>query len=158
MKKIIPLILVLLLFSGCKAKEYTPVIKAEFKACAVYKTGDFSYTCEIIRTGDTFSISPTSTRAKGLVISCNGKEVSFKRNDFIKTFSVDELDKTNPAIMLYRVFTSLESADVKLIDGYFTYTGNSELGKYILKQDKNNAFVSLSIPQADINIDFKAFM
>ena len=103
------------------------------------------------------SITPTSTRARGLIISCNGKYVSLKRKSFVKTFSVEETDKTNPAIILYRVFNSLESADVRLIDGLFTYTGNCELGKYVLTQSKENSLLKLSIPQSSIEVEFNSF-
>ncbi len=154
MKKVIPIILALLLFSGCKAEKYTPVINVDFKVSAVVKTGDFSYSCNIERAGDTVYVSPTSSRAKGLVISCSSKEVSFKRKTFSKTFPVEEIDKTNPAVILHRVFTSLESADIKLIDGAFIYSGNCELGKYILTQNKDNSLKSLSVPQAHIEFEF----
>ena len=42
MKKIIPLFLALLLFSGCAAEKLTPVINEDFKLSAIYKTGDFA--------------------------------------------------------------------------------------------------------------------
>ena len=154
MKKLIPIVLVLLLISGCSANKYTPVINADYELSAVYKTGDFSYSCIIEKKGETVSITPISTRAKGMIISCNGKEISFKRKNFIKSFRIEEIDKTNPALILYRVLTSLDSAQTNLIDGEFTYTGKCELGKYILTQKKDNSFSSLSIPQADIKIEF----
>jgi hypothetical protein len=155
MKRIIPIFLILLLLSGCKMRNYTPVINEDMKLSAIYKTGDFSFSCDIIRQGDVVSITPTSTRAKGLVISCNGKEVTFKRNKLKTTFDISELDKTNPAIIFYQVFSSLSDAEVKLIDGVFTYTGNCALGKYILKQTKRNELLSLEIPSADILITFQ---
>jgi len=155
MKKLIPFVLVLLLFSGCKMRNYTPVINEDYKLSAIYKTGDFSFSCDIEKKGETVFVTPTSTRAKGLVISCNGKEVTFKRNKLIKTFDIYELDKTNPAIIFYQVFASLPDAEVHLIDGVFTYTGNCSLGKYILKQSKKNELLSLEIPQSDIYITFQ---
>jgi len=154
MKKIIMIISVMLVLAGCSAEKYTPVINEDFKASAIYNTGDFSFSCDIEKTGNTVSISPSSTRAKGMVISCNGKEVIFKRNNLVKAFEIGEISKRNPAVLLHQVFSSLESADVKLIDNCFTYTGNCSLGEYILKQAKDNSFVSLSFPQADIEIDF----
>ena len=156
MKKIIPLFLVLLLLSGCKTKTYTPVINEDFKLSAIYKTGDFSYLCDIEKKGDSISITPTSTRAKGLVINCDGKTVSFMRKDFVKTFEIGEMDKTNPALLLQQVFSNLQSAQVNLIDGFYTYSGNCSLGNYILKQSRENAFVSLEFPRAGIRIDFNA--
>ena len=154
MKKIIPLILAFLLFIGCSPEKQTPVINADFSLCAVYKTGDFSYSCKIVKKGETVSVIPSSTSAKGLVISCNGKEVTLKRKTFVKTFLFDEIDKTNPAVILYQVFSSLDSAQNKLIDDKFTYTGNCSLGKYILTQNKDNSFKTLTIPQAEIEINF----
>ena len=155
MKKTIPLVLIMLIFSACNMRTYTPVINEDIKLSAIYKTGDFSFSCDIVKQGDNVSIIPTSTRAKGMVISCNGKEVTFKRNKLIKTYDISELDKTNPAIILYQVFSSLDTADVKLIENAFTYTGSCSLGKYILKQNKNNELLSLSLPSANIEIDFQ---
>ena len=151
MKRILPFFLVVLL-SACATQKYTPVINEDFKISAIYRTGGFSYSCDIEKQGDTVYITPTSTRAKGLVISCNGREVTLKRKSFEKTFSIKDIDKTNPAIILYQVFTSLGDAKTQLIEGDFTYTGNCSLGKYILKQRKDNSIVSLEIPQADIQI------
>lgn len=154
MKKIIPLFLALLLLSGCSAERLTPVINEDLKLSAIYKTGDFSFSCEIEKKGNEIKFTPTSTKAKGLIITCNGKELIFKRKNFSKSFKVDEIDKTNPALILYQVFSSLESAEVNLIDDKFCYKGNCSLGKYILKQNKDNSFHSLEIPMAEISIMF----
>ena len=154
MKKIIPFILVLLLFSGCKTRTYTPVINEDFKCSAVYKTGAFSFSKKKKKTGDTISLVPTSTKAKGMIISCNGKEVTLKRNKLVKTFDVGEIDKTNPALLLQQVFTSLGEAETSLVDGMFTYSGKCSLGNYILKQGKDNKLISLTFPQAYISITF----
>ena len=89
-----------------------------------------------------------------MIISCNGKEVSFKRKNFEKTFPIERIDKTNPAVILYQIFSSLDVAEVHLIDEEFIYTGNCSLGKYILTQSKDNSLKSLSIPQAEIEIIF----
>ena len=155
MKKIIPLFFALLLLFGCSAKNYAPVIKKDFSISAIYKTGDFSYSCNITKQGDTVSITPTSTRAKGLIISCSENEVTFQRNKLKKTFKRDEIDLTNPAVILYEVFNKLENADVKLIDDKFTYTAKTSLGNFVLVQDKNNNLISLSLPEADIEIEFQ---
>ena len=154
MKRIILVFFALLLLCGCSAKNYTPVIKADFNLSAVYKTGDFSYSCNIIKKDGCVFVIPSSTRAKGLIISCNGKEVSFKRKDFIKKYPIEEIDKTNPAVILYQVFTSIENAKVNLADDEFTYTGNCSIGKYILVQRKDNSFSSLTFPEADISVHF----
>ena len=155
MKKLIPVLLAALLFSGCAARTYTPVINEDFKVSAIYKTGDFSFSCEIEKQGNTLYFTPTSTRAKGMVISCNGSEVTFKRNKLIKTFEASKLDKTNPAVLLQGIFTSLDAAGVNLIDGVFTYSGKCPLGSYVLKQAGDNRLLSLELPQAGIYLDFE---
>jgi len=154
MKKIIPVFLILLLFSGCKMRDYTPVINEDFKCSAIYTTGDFSFSCDIEKKGDTINITPTSTRAKGMVISCNGREVALRRNNLVNTFDVGEIDKTNPAVLLHQVFANLDAAEVNLIEGAFTYSGRCSLGNYILKQGRDNKLISLAFPQADISITF----
>ena len=155
MRKIIPFILVLLLLSGCETRSYTPVINEDFKLSAIYTAGDFSFSCDIERKGGTVTLTPTSTRAKGTVISCNGKEVTFRRKGFVKTFDISEIDKTNPAVLLSGIFSDLPNAEVKLIDGVFTYTGKCMLGNYILRQNTDNTFKSLTLPQAGVEVVFK---
>ena len=152
MKKLLPIFLVFLLFSGCETRNYTPVINEDLKLSAIYKTGEFSFSCVFEKKGDTLSITPTSTRAKGTVISCDSGKVTFKRNNLVKSFDIGEIDKTNPAVLLHQVFSELENAEVSLVDGVFQYSGKCSLGSYILKQKKDNSIVSIEFPQAGISV------
>lgn len=155
MKKIIPLLLILLCLFGCSAELYTPVIVSEYSLSAVYKTGDFSYTCKIVKTNDFVSIMPTSSNAEGMIIKCDGKEVTFTKGDMTKSFDKNELDKTNPSVILFEIFSSLENAEVKLVDGEYTYSGKTSVGNFVLTQNKNNCFKNIKIPDADIEIEFQ---
>lgn len=156
-KRIFALTLLLLVISGCAKKTYTPVLETEFKLNAVYKSGDFSYSCRIVKTENYVSITPVSTKAKGMTIKFDGKTVSFIRGKMIKEFDRDSVDSTNPAVVLYEVFTSLENTkelEAKLKKNGFNYIGTSSVGTFNLIQSKSGELKSVTIPDAKIDIAF----
>jgi hypothetical protein len=156
MKKIIPLFLLMLMFAGCSAKIYTPVVNTEFELNAVYQTGDFSYNCEIVKSNNVVSITPTSTNAAGMVITYDGQVVTFNRNDMVKTLSAGEIVKTNPAVVIYDVFNYIdttENLDVQKIGDQYQYTGKISLGDFVLIQNSDNSIESIEIPAANIIIN-----
>ena len=157
-KILILLLFVLLAFSGCTDKTYTPVIEDKFDASAVYTAGDFSYTCRIIKGDGYVSVTPTSTGAKGMTIKYDGETVSFTRNGMVKEFPRSSLDSTNPAVVLYEVFSSLENAperEVSLKNSTFHYVGTTSAGTFTLIQNKSNSIKSVSVPDAQIEIEFE---
>lgn len=157
MKKIISALLLALCLCGCSAKSITPVIKADFTLNAVYKTGDFSYDCVIAKKDGVLSVSPTSTRASGMFITYDGKKVTFDRRSMTYSFDKTEIDPTNPALLLYEVFSSVESTDVntvKMVENEFVYSGKTSVGDYVFVQNIDNSYKSIDIADADINITF----
>jgi hypothetical protein len=156
MKKIIPLIFALLCLTGCKAKNYTPVINTAFDVNAKYKTGDFSYSCEIVKNETSLSVTATSTKASGTTITFDGQNLTFVQGDLSKTISADNVEKTNPSIVLYEVFTSLESdnCNVEKNGEQFKYTGKTSVGDYVLLQNSDNSYSNLYIQNADITVEF----
>ncbi len=146
--------LVSILFSSCSVKTYTPEIKSEFETDAVYTFGEFTYKCKIIKTADYVSVAPLETRASGMVIKCNGKSVTFTKGSFEKSFPVNDIDATNPAYALYCVFTSLDTASAEYRDGRYYFSSKIPAGEYILTVSKASEFISLSLPQAGISIEF----
>ena len=88
MKKIIPLSLILLLlFSGCNIKNYTPEIPVTLEQNVKVTSGDFSYDCVICKTESAVSVTVDSTAAKGLVMEYDGKTLSFSFAGF--SYEVD---------------------------------------------------------------------
>lgn len=158
MKKLIPLFLLIsLLFCGCSAKEYTPVISTDFTMNAVYKTGDFSYNCVISKENNVLSVTPTTTRAAGMIITYDGKNVTFSQKSMLSTFNKNTIDSTNPAVVLYQVFKAVESTDlsqVKRVENTFQYTGKTDIGDFVLIQNEDNSFDTLTIRGADIIVTF----
>lgn len=157
MKKIIPVFLLAVCLCGCSAKSITPVITTDFTLNAVYKTGDFSYECVIEKKDGVLSVAPTSTRASGMFITYDGKTVTFDRHSMIYSFDKSEVDSTNPALVLYEVFSSVESMDlnaVEILDNEFRYSGKTSVGDYVLIQNIDNSYKSIEIADADINITF----
>ncbi len=157
MKKIIPAFLLVLCLCGCSAKSITPVVTTDFTLNAVYKTGDFSYECVIAKKDGVLSVTPTSTRASGMFITYDGQKVTFDRHSITYSFDKSEIDPTNPALVLYEVFSSVESMDlntVKTVDNEFYYRGKTSVGDYVLIQNTDNSYKSIEIADADINITF----
>lgn len=157
MKKIISALLLVLCLCGCSAKIITPVITTDFTLNAVYKTGDFSYECVIAKKDGVLSVSPTNTRASGMFITYDGRKVTFDRHSMSCSFDKAKIDPTNPAVVLYEVFSSAESMEpesVKMTDEGFRYSGKTTVGDYVLILNKDNSYKSIEIPDADINIRF----
>jgi hypothetical protein len=144
------------MLTGCNSQIYNPVISNEFEADATYTIGDFSYKCNIVKTEQDVSITANSTYAQGLTISCDGKNVTYKRNDMEKSISCDDVDCTNPALILYQVLFSLEDAQVQLVGDEYQYTSKTDAGDYVFIQGKDNSYKSLLISQADIEITFSS--
>lgn len=158
MKKLIVPLLVLLTLVGCSQKHFTPIINTEFQANAVYKMGDFSYSCTINKTADYVSVTPLTTNAKGMIIKSDSKNVTFKKDEMVKIIDKDKIDNTNPAVLLYSIFTYIESddVDIKRVNNTFQYTGKTALGDFILVQNNDNSLVSISVPMANIFIEFES--
>ncbi len=120
MKKLIPILCAVLLLCGCTNQKQPPATITDKSFDAVYTTGDFSFNCNIKWQNNTAYITSTSTNAAGLTISCNGREVVFTKGDMIKRESVDNIDKTNPAVVLWYVFTAVQNGSDKTPLGTFT--------------------------------------
>lgn len=157
MKKIIPLLLAMVILTGCSARSFAPVISTEFDVMAVYKAGDFSYNCQITRHNGVVTITSLSGYAKGTSISFDGNGVTFKRGDMEKTIQADIINGDNPAMMIYQVFDYLEKndeLDVIRIDDTYQYTGNTKYGTFVLVQKDDNSFATLSFPEKSVEITF----
>lgn len=156
MKKIIAILCLALVLSSCSATIYTPVLNTEFTENAVYKTGDFSYSCSIDRNGGGVAVRVLSTNAQGLVISFDGSNVTYEYRNMKKSFPKDKIDKTNPAIVIYEVFFAIDSENINssLENDCFKYCGKTSIGDFVLIQNMDNSISSIKIDKADIEILF----
>ena len=146
------------LLSACTSKMYTPVLLTEFDETAAVRAGSFSYRCRIGRRGGAVTVTALSTKAAGLTIRCDGKTVTFIRNDMKSSFPRDRIDATNPAVLLYELFASLESSETltaKYKNDAFVFEGKTSLGEARLTQTKENLLQSVTVPDADIVIEFE---
>ncbi len=150
------MLVITFLFCGCKIKTYTPEL-TDFKQNASVSLGDFSYTCEICKNNGVVSVTATSTNAKDMCISYDGKMVSFVYCDMKCEFGGKEVEYTNPAVAIFNVFDYLENSDelnVSKTENGFKYEGKTNLGDFILLQNDDNSYKSLVFKDANINIDF----
>jgi len=155
LKKIIPIVLLLALLSGCKIQNYTPEL-VDFNQNAAYTSGDFFCSCNITLDDGTVTVTATSTNAKGLTISYNGSELQYAYGDMNYAVS-SQPQITNPAVAVYDAFASLKAAESnhasKTEDG-FEYRGQSALGDFVLLQYDDNTYKSLYFTDADIKFEF----
>ena len=123
MKKVIILLFLLtLLFGGCAQSGKIPESITETSFDAVYTFGDFSFKCNIKWQNQTAFVTVTSTSAAGMTISCDGREVVFTKGTMLRRESYDKIDASNPARLLYEIFTALENGGNKTSLGDFDIT------------------------------------
>ena len=128
LKKIIPLLFALaLILCGCSEPEKPPVKTADTSFDAVYKTGDFSFNCTVKWQNKTAFVTVNSTNAEGLTMSCDGREVTFSRGNMIKRENKENVDATNPARLLWEIFTALENGGDKCSLGAFAVEKNDDM-------------------------------
>lgn len=152
------MILVFLLLSGCKIKEYTPEIPAAFEQSATVTSGDFSYSCIICKTERETVVNVTSTSADGLIMSCDGDRLSFTYGDFTHSVSAQDFESSNAAVIVYEVFEYINSSpelNARKIDGGFKYEGRICYGDFILIQNDDNSFASITFRKGDVSIAFE---
>ena len=149
----------MLLFAGCTDKTYTPYLKSEYSLDAVYKTGDFSYDCKIYISESCVCVTPLSTNAKGMTIKYDGKNVTFTKGAFTKSFPRESIDSVNPAIVIYEVFGAVKNnpdISAKVKNDSFCYVGTISVGSFTFLQSKSDLLKSITVPDAKIEITFKS--
>ena len=97
----------------------TPVISDGLTFDALYTTGDFSFNCTVKWSGGTAYVTVNSTNAAGLTISCDGQNVTFSKGNMIKSEKRENIDSTNPAVLLWEAFTAMENDGSKTSLGAF---------------------------------------
>lgn len=160
MKKTLGFILLIIsifMFSSCSVKINTPEVPKTFTQNAVVTSGDFSYECEICKKEGSVSITVKNTNALGLVMTYDGKNVSFKYSTYSYDISGENFEKENAAIIIYDVISALSNDDTKLhiIDGGVKYEGKTNFGEFILVQNDNSTLKSLAFKNSDFKIVFK---
>ncbi len=154
MKKLMSLFLCLafLFLCGCSTVTNTVQLKSYYSQTATVKTGTFTYTANIKYDGKCVYITPTSTNASGMTISCNGKTVAFSRRDMLNEAVKSKVSPYNPAVLIYDVLTSAEFG--KKSNNNFIFGGKTSVGNYTLTVDKSAELISLNVPDAEFSIEF----
>lgn len=156
MKRIVPFILILFLFTGCEIKEYTPEIPCSFTQKAKVTSGDFSFDCEICKTEENVIVTVLSTSAAGMVMTYNGSELVFVYENYSHSVDGNRFEPSNTAIMVYEVFDCIanEETTARKIDGGYQYDGKITIGDFSMIQNDDNSLKSMSVRSAGISIDF----
>ena len=160
MKRIFPLIIALLLLCGCQTKIYSPEIPEAFTQNATVTSGDFSYKCKICRKSDkSVNVEITSGRVKGLALTCYANEINVKSQNLSYSVSKDGASSLNIAAVLYDAFCCVENESAvkaSKTDSGFVYKGKIPAGDFVLIQNPDNSYSSLSVSSAQIEILFAA--
>lgn len=157
MKRVIPILFILLLLTGCEVKEYTPEIPDAFTQKAKVMSGDFSFECEICKKVGEVITTVTSTSAEGMVMTYDGFVLNFNYGEYSCDIDGDGFERSNISIVIYEVFDSLISLsqpNAKKIENGYQYYGKTSLGDFVLIQNENNTLRSLSIKSANLEIEF----
>lgn len=138
-------------------KNYTPELPDELKQNASVSLGDFSYNCEICQNSENVTVTVLDTNAKGMIMMYNGKDLSFVYEDYSYSVNAENLEKTNVAIVIYQVFDALlrDDAVAKKIDGGYQYKGRIDLGEFVLIQNDDNTFKSITVIGPQMKIVFE---
>jgi len=159
LKKVLPVfILICFLLSGCKVKEYTPVIPVSFTKDIVVYTGDFSFNCKICKTEKTVTAAITNTNAAGMKMTYDGSTLSFSYDDFSYDLDGSKFEKNNIAIVIYEVFDYIDNKqdlNAKKLDNGYRYDGKISIGNFTLIQNDDNSFESLEIKECDYRVEFQ---
>ena len=107
------------LFAACTRSEKIPADNTDISFDAVYTAGDFDFKCNIKWRDGTSFVTVTSTNAAGMTMSCDGRNVVFTKGAMLRKESVDNIDASNPARLLYEVFTALENGGNRCSLGTF---------------------------------------
>lgn len=155
MKKIIPLVLIFVLLTGCKIKNYTPEI-VDFNQNATFTSGEFSCQCNVTYENGTVTVAATSTNVSGVTYIYNGSSLICTYDDMEYTQN-SGFEASNPAVALYDAFEYLknvENVDVSLTDTGFEYKGKTALGDFVLLQKKDNCYISINFVDYGVKFDF----
>lgn len=154
MKKVISALFVMLILCSCSANQLSFTPKTEFSYDSVIDVGDFSYKATIKYIDGIVYITPTTTNAKGMTISCNGECVMFSQGSFFDSIAVSNSSINNPARVLYDVLSSLDSSSKSIASKTCTYSGKTLSGKFVLVQDASGEYKSVSLADSGLNITF----
>jgi len=147
-------VILALTLTSCTSKTYIPEIKNSFETKALYTFGDFTYNCKITKDESSVSVLINDTNAAGMVIKCDGESVTFTQGNMKKAFPVSDIDVTNPALVLYQVFTSIETSNARLGGDGYLFSGTVSAGEYTLTVSKAGEYKALSLSGAKISVKF----
>ena len=80
-----------------------------------------------------------NTNAAGLTLSCDGRQVTFSKGAMLHSEDKENIDPSNPALLLWEIFTALENGGTKC-----------SLGNFEIAYDDNGTIKSIIV--ADIVI------
>lgn len=152
------MLVIMMIFTGCQIKNYTPEIPLTFEENVKVVLGDYSYTCKIckFKSGEV-QVDITSTSAKGLVMRYDGNTLNFTYADYSYSIDAKNFERKNPAIVVYEVFECVNSTDGAKsfkTDGGYKYEGKTSLGNFTLYLREDNTVSLITVKSAGFAMEF----
>lgn len=88
----------------------------------------------------------------------DGNNLAFNYMNMDYSIPAQNFEKTNPAIIIYDVYSVLENISVENIsrlDNGFEYRGNIPLGEFIMVQNDSGKVKTLTVKSSDIVFTFE---
>lgn len=161
MKKLFIFLLCIFMFSGCTHKNNSAPPVPDLNFCGDISVTYKNYTleCEIdnkIASGCVITVKKPAL-ISGLSMTVKDGTCTFYMGDISYEVDPETMKKTEFATSLSEALKNVLNTTTyeKLENGYWKYTGQTQLGKFILLQDSESGYpVSLRIPDTDLHVKF----
>lgn len=87
----------------------------------------------------------------------NGEKLNFLYDDFSYDIDGSNFERENIAIVIYEAFDYIlntQELNVRKIDTGFKYEGKISCGDFILIQNDDNSFSSLTLRNGELSVEF----
>ena len=142
--------------SACTAALSLPPLPESFSGNARHTFGEDAFNCTVAREDSTVTVTVTDTLAEGLLMACDGEEVTFCYDGMQRSAALDSIDVTNPARLWWEVLAEVYggTAAPQQQDGLTVYGGTCAAGAFTLSQNSDGSWNTLKVPAAGITVIF----
>lgn len=162
MKKVLILLICILFMGGCSSEKNKtpPMPELNFKGDISVTYNNYNLECSIynnLAKGCTITVKEPGLLS-GLKMIVKGGNCKLEMGRVSYEFDPAALKQTEFATSLSDALVSVLNTTKysQLDDGSWKYTGQTEIGQFILIQDGETGYpISLEIPEADLSVNFK---
>ncbi len=150
MKKLVPIVIIFLLLSGCSSSEQELVLPERFSFMADIEYKDLSFSCEVYKNDiSDYNIEIVEGGIlNGLILNVKGDESNLSYMGFDIDIATEFIPSDTPFFLLTALLDYLSSENCILFseDGKsFSMEGSIEFSDFILKTDENKEILIIEI-------------